>query len=277
MDKFIGKINGVEYASREEFCKVLGELKPEDIKSISLVEQSTNEAPEKTETPKPEKKELLNQDANETIETLFDLFGSFVKSLKNQNKPVQKTCGCDKNEMWGCDPDQKACACNKNDCKKKTEQTEQQFFKEIVERFAFNETTYEFTGGELDELELDKFDSLLARRAKEFSELDWDSFDLDSFNYDALTELREEFAARYSKACRSNEKMVEEQHKLDDRLAKVERLIDAYKDLEMDTDKAEEEYKKLQREFDILDNKGNYYDLLKHYYAEIIGVIDAQY
>lgn len=269
MDKFIGKINGVEYASREEFCKVLGELKPEDIKSISLVEQSTNETHEEKEPTKPEKKELLNQDANETIETLFDLFGSFVKSLKNHNKPVQKTCGCD--------PDQKACACKKDDCKKKTEQQEKQFFNEIVEHFAFNETTYEFTGGELDELELDKFDGLLARRAKEFAELDWDSFDLDSFNYDALTELREEFAARYSKACHSNEKMVEEQHKLDDRLAKVERLIDAYKDLEMDTDKAEEEYKKLQREFDILDNKGNYYDLLKHYYAEIIGVIDAQY
>lgn len=282
MDKFIGKINGVEYASREEFCKVLGELKPEDIKSISLVEQSTNEAPEKNETPKPEKKELLNQDANETIETLFDLFGSFVKSLKNHNKPVQKTCECDKNEMWGCDPDQKTCGCEKKD--KKTEQQEQQFFNEIVEHFAFNETTYEFTGGELDELELDKFDGLLARRAKEFAELDWDSFNLDSFDRDVLTDLRdvltdlrEEFAARYSKACRSNEKMVEEQHKLDDRLAKVERLIDAYKDLEMDTDKAEEEYKKLQREFDILDNKGNYYDLLKHYYAEIIGVIDAQY
>ena len=274
MDKFIGKINGVEYANREEFCKVLGELKPEDIKSISLVEQSTNEAPEKTETPKHEKKELLNDDANETIETLFDLFGSFVKSLKNHNKPVQKTCGCDKNELWGCDSDQKACACNKNDGKKKTEQ---QFFNEIVERFAFKETTYEFTGGELDELELDKFDGLLARRAKEFAELDWDSFDLDSFDRDMLTELREEFAERYSKACHSNEKMVSEQHKLDDRLAKVERLIDAYKDLEMDTDKAEEEYKKLQCEFDILDNKGNYYDLLKHYYAEIIGVIDAQY
>ena len=271
MDKFIGKINGVEYASREEFCKVLGELKPEDIKSISLVEQSTNEEDtphEEKEQTKPEKKELLNQDANETIETLFDLFGSFVKSLKNHNKPVQKTCGCDKNELCGCD---------KNDSKKKTEQTEQQFFKDIVERFAFKETTYEFTGGELDELELDKFDGLLARRAKEFSELDWDSFDLDSFDRDMLTDLREEFAERYSKASRSNEKTLEEQHKLDDRLAKVERLIDAYKDLEMDTDKAEEEYKKLQREFDILDNKGNYYDLLKHYYAEIIGVIDAQY
>lgn len=280
MDKFIGKINGVEYATREEFCKVLGELKPEDIKSISLVAQSTNEedtSHEEKEQTKPEKKELSDYDTNETIETLFDLFGSFVKSLKNHNKPVQKTCGCDKTDLCGCDPDQKACACNKNDCKKKTEQTEQQFFKEIVERFAFNETTYEFTGGELDELELDKFDGLLARRAKEFAELDWDSFDLDSFDRDILTDLREEFAGRYSKASRSNEKMVEEQHKLDDRLAKVERLIDAYKDLEMDTDKAEEEYKKLQCEFDILDNKGNYYDLLKHYYAEIIGVIDAQY
>lgn len=277
MDKFIGKINGVEYASREEFCKVLGELKPEDIKSISLVEQSTNETTEKNETPKPEKKELSNYDTNETIETLFDLFGSFVKSLKNHNKPVQKACECDKTELCGCDPDQKACACNKNDGKKKTEQTEQQFFNEIVERFAFNETTYEFTGGELDELELDKFDGLLARRAKEFSELDWDSFDLDSFDRDVLTDLREEFAERYSKACRSNEKTLEEQHRLDDRLAKIERLIDAYKDLDMDTYKAEEDYKKFQREFDILDNKGNYYDLLKHYYAEIIGVIDAQY
>ena len=268
MDKFIGKINGVEYASREEFCKVLGELKPEDIKSISLVEQSTNEAPD--ETPKPEKKELSGYDANETIETLFDLFGSFVKSLKNHNKPVQKTCGCDKNEMCGCDKDA---------CKERAEQPNKKRYslKELVEHFAFKETTYEFTGGELDELELDKFDGLLARRAKEFAGLDWDSFDWDSFNYDALTELREEFAERYSKACRSNEKMVEEQHKLDDRLAKVERLINAYKDLEMDTEKAEEEYKKLQCEFDILDNKGNYYDLLKHYYAEIIGVIDAQY
>ena len=280
MDKFIGKINGVEYASREEFCKVLGELKPEDIKSISLVAQSTNEEDmphEEKEPTKPEKKELSDYDTNETIETLFDLFGSFVKSLKNHNKPVQKTCGCDKTDLCGCDPDQKACACNKNDCKKKTEQTEQQFFKEIVERFAFNETTYEFTGGELDELELDKFDGLLARRAKEFSELDWDSFDLDSFDRDVLTDLREEFAERYSKASRSNEKTLEEQHRLDDRLAKIERLIDAYKDLDMDTYKAEEDYKKFQREFDILDNKGNYYNLLKHYYAEIIGVIDAQY
>ena len=277
MDKFIGKINGVEYANREEFCKVLGELKPEDIKSISLVEQSTSEEDtphEEKEPTKPEKKELSGYDANETIETLFDLFGSFVKSLKNHNKPVQKTCGCDKNELCGCGPDQKTCGCEKNDSEKKTEQ---QFFNEIVERFAFKETTYEFTGGELDELELDKFDGLLARRAKEFAELDWDSFDLDSFDRDMLTDLREEFAERYSKASRSNEKTLEEQHKLDDRLAKLERLIDAYKDLDMDTDKAEDEYKKLQCEFDILDNKGNYYDLLKHYYAEIIGVIDAQY
>lgn len=270
MDKFIGKINGVEYANREEFYKALGELKPEDIKSISLVEQSTHEEnmiPEHLkESSKPEEKpakkeERLNYDANEAVEALFDLFGAFVKSLQGHNKPVQKACNC-----------------NKNECKeKKVEQpVEKQIkkptFDEVMEHFGFKETTYEFTGEERDELELDKFDGLLARRAGEFSEIDWDSFDCDE-----LTELREEFAERYTKAGRAYEKIVEEQHKLDNTLAKVERLIDAYRDLDMDTDEAQEKYKNLQQEFDILDNKSNYYELLKHYYAEIIKVIDAQY
>ena len=85
MDKFIGKINGVEYASREEFCKVLGELKPEDIKSISLVEQSTNESHEEKEPKKSEKKELSGYDANETIETLFHPFLLCLNILRNLN------------------------------------------------------------------------------------------------------------------------------------------------------------------------------------------------
>jgi len=267
MDKFIGKINGVEYANREEFYKALGELKPEDIKSISLVEQSTreeNKVPEqlkesaKTEEKPAEKEERLKYDANDAVETLFDLFGSFLKSLQDHNKPVQKACNC-----------------NKNECKEKAvEQPKKDHysFDGLVERFAFCETTYEFTGGERDELELDKFDGLLSRRAGEFSEIDWDSFDCDE-----LTELREEFAERYTKASRANEKIIEEQHKIDDTLAKVERLISAYRDLEMNTDEVQEKYENLQHEFDILDNKSNYYELLKHYYAEIIKVIDAQY
>ena len=88
MDKFIGKINGVEYANREEFCKVLGELKPEDIKSISLVEQSTNEEDlphEEKEPTKSEKKELSNYDTNETIETLFHPFLLCLNILRNLN------------------------------------------------------------------------------------------------------------------------------------------------------------------------------------------------
>lgn len=268
MDKFIGKINGVEYANREEFYAVLSELKPEEIKSISLVEHSTNDKDmphEEKELSKSEEKTMVNYDTNEAVETLLDLFGSFIKSLKTHNKPALKTCNCNGNDVWGCD---------KNDCKERAEQPKKKQYSlnELVERFSFKDTTYEFTGGELDELELDKFDGLLSRRSNEFSELDW-----NGVNYDALTELREKFAEKYSFVSCSSYKIDEEQHKLDDRLAKIERLIEAYKDLDMNTDKAEEEYKNLQREFDILDNKNHYYELLKSYYAEIIGVIDAQY
>lgn len=259
MDKFIGKINGVEYANREEFYKALGALKPENVKSVSIVESSSKESNDEEKTPIKSTAVETGYYKSEAFDVLMDVFGSFFKSLKNHNTPVKK------------DED-------KNEYKTKAEQhvehqeKAQYSIDGLIERFCFKETTYEFTGGERDELELDKFDGLLTRKAKEFSEIDWDNFDCDD-----LTEIREEFAERYTRAGRSNDSIVKKQHELDEKLSKYEKLIEAYKDLDMPIDEAQASYQNLQHEFDILDNKSNYYELLKHYYGELIKVIDAQY
>ena len=263
MDKFIGKINGVEYANREEFYKALGALKPENVKSVSLVESSSKEsnceANGEAKRPIKSNEVATAPDKSEAFDVLMDVLGSFFKSLQNHNAPVKKDT--DKNEY-------------KTKAEQPVEHQEkaQYSIDGLIERFCFKETTYEFTGGERDELELDKFDGLLTRKAKEFSEIDWDNFDCDD-----LTEIREEFAERYTRAGRSNDSIVKKQHELDEKLAKYERLIEAYKDLDMPIDEAQAAYQNLQHEFDILDNKSNYYELLKHYYGELIKVIDAQY
>lgn len=259
MDKFIGKINGVEYTDRNEFYEALSKVKPQDVKSISLIENSSNDDPQDSNLKKESKNSNINRtvamaeyDKSEALNTLIDIFGSFLNSLKGHNAPVK----------------------NKNVTEQKpvAEQNENYSIDDIIRRFTFPETTYEFTGGELDELELDKFDGLLARRAKEFSEVYWSDFDCDE-----LTELREEFASRFSKTDNSIIKCIDNQKETDEKLAKYERLLEAFHDLGIESEENQEVYKKLQKDFDITDNRKNYYELLRHYYGELIKVIDAQY
>ena len=259
MDKFIGKINGVEYTNRNEFYEALSKVKPQDVKSISLIENSSNDVPQDSNLKKESKNSNINRtvamaeyDKSEALNTLIDIFGSFLNSLKGHNTPVKNVA------------EQKPVA--------EHQEKAQYSIDGLIERFCFNETTYEFTGGERDELELDKFEGLLAREAKEFSEIDWDNFDCDD-----LTELREEFAARYEKASSSIQKCIENQKKIDEKLAKYERLLEAFNDLGIESKENQEIYKKLQKDFDITDNRKNYYELLRHYYGELVKVIDAQY
>lgn len=252
--KFTGTINGVQYTNREDFYKALKKLKQNDIKQISYSEQTVEEQVEKeVETP-------TQEEFKQAIDLFGTLFSSFLGALAGHNtlKPQPQPL-------------------NENDNAHLSEKqpnpvVERQHvdFERVAEEYIFGETTYEFTGDVCDELELDKFDKFLQKKLQTLKAMDFTG------PYDTeLVGLREKFAADFKRVWDCRNEMTQKLHELDEKLAKTEQLINLTQDLGMPSSEYEEMYKKQQVEFDITENRSNYYGLLQEYYHDIVSFIDS--
>lgn len=266
--KFTGKINGVTYANWDEFQKALESMTKEEIRSIEYqdyqVEVNDNEAVVKKQ-PTPE------YDLN----TLFvELFGAFFGALAGHNrlKPVEQPT--DKND------NQKAYAKVQEEpitqAKEPITQPKKVEVDELVSKYLFNETTYEFTGGEEDEFELDKFDRFLQKKLDDFKQVDFSTRSGDELS-DFLLDLRVPFMARVKEIAASMKQEDDDLRELDVQMANLETCINANTVCGFDTTVVNEKYQSVQHEFDVMQNIQNYHRLLKQYLTQVINHIDQQF
>ena len=262
--KFTGKINGVSYANWEDFQKALESMSKEEIRSIEYqdyqVEVNDNEAVVK-KLPTPE------YDLN----TLFaEMFGAFFGALVGHNrlKPVEQPA--DKND------NQKAYAKAHEEPIPQTKKVERVEVDELVSKYLFNETTYEFTGGEEDEFELDKFDRFLQKKFEDFKQIDFSARSGDELS-DFLLDLRVPFMARVKEVSASISEEDDDLKDLDMQMANLENCINANATCGFDTTVVNEKYEAVKHDFDVMQNVQNYHRLLKQYLTHVINHIDQQF
>lgn len=261
--KFTGKINGVTYSNWEEFQKALESMTKEEIHSIEYqdyrVEVNENEAIVKKQETAPQ------YDLN----TLFaEMFGAFFGALAGHNrlKPVEQPI------------DKKAAlsAVVKEEPVQPKEDVKKVEVDELVSEYNFNETTYEFTGGEEDEFELDKFDRFLQKKLDEFKQVDFSARSGDELS-DFLLDLRVPFMNRVKEVSSSMKQEDDQLRELDVQMANLETCINANTTCGFDTKVVQEKYEAVQHEFDVLQNVQNYHRLLRQYLTCLINHIDQQF
>lgn len=260
--KFTGKINGETYATWDEFQKALESMTKEEIHSIEYqdyqIDVNENEAVVKKQEIAPE------YDLN----TLFaELFGAFFGALADHNrlKPVEQPT--DKND------NQKAYAKVQEEPITQVKKVE---VDELLSKYLFNETTYEFTGGEEDEFELDKFDRFLQKKLDDFKQVDFSTRSGDELS-DFLLDLRVPFMARVKEVSASINEEDDDLKDLDMQMANLENCINANATCGFDTTVVNEKYEAVQHDFDVMQNVQNYHRLLKQYLTHVINHIDQQF
>lgn len=266
--KFTGKINGVTYANWEDFQKSLESMTKEEIHSIEYqdyqVEVNDNEAVVK-KLPAPE------YDLN----TLFaELFGAFFGALVGHNslKPVEQLVDKNNNQMEQVKvPEEQI-----QQAIQQAKEVKKVEVDELVNGYLFDETTYEFTGGEEDEFELDKFDRFLQKKFDEFEQIDFSARSGDELS-DFMLDLRVPFMSRVKEVTDSINKEDVKLRELDVQMANLENCLNVNTICGFDTTTINEKYESVQREFDVLQNVQNYHRLLKQYLAKVITHIDKQF
>lgn len=267
--KFTGKINGVTYANWEDFQKALESMTKEEIHSIEYqdyrVDVNENEAVVKRYeiAPKYDFDALFNE-----------LFDAFKEALVGHNrlKPVEQPTNANDN--------QKAYAKKQEEpitqAKEEPITQAKVSVDELVSEYNFNETTYEFTGGEEDEFELDKFDRFLQKKLENFKQVDFSTRSGDELT-NFLFDLRTHFMNRVKEVSASISKEDDKLKEIDVQMANLENCINANTACGFDTSAIEERFETVKREFDVLQNVQNYHRLLKQYLTGVINHIDRQF
>lgn len=270
--KFTGSINGKTYKNYQEFLDALALMNDADIKSIqySEVTEDTHEDthPETDCKCKKCQKEIDMTDLNDkqkakvkaldgVLKDIFgvgmtDIFGGFLKATQANNllQPLKENADEDDNEI-------------------ENEAAEAHFMDEdeLEDKYIFPMTSYEFTGTERDDLELDKFDRLLQRRLNEFQEENIaDDVDLDY--------LSDRFKDAFDNVSHKSSETDLNLHAIDVKIAKYEKLLDAQSELGLDTETTKLQLKNLQLDFEKMDAKHSYFELLKKYYTDIVAYLD---
>lgn len=267
--KFTGKINGETYANFEDFQKALESMTKEEIRSIEYqdyqIDVNENEAIVKKQETTPE------YDLN----TLFvEMFNAFFGDLANHNNLKSVEQPTDKNDS------QKVQAKVPEDQIQQAIQQAKEVKKvevnELVSEYCFDETTYEFTGDEEDEFELNKFDSFLQKKFEEFKQIDFSTRSGDELS-DFLLDLRVPFMARGKEVSASINKEDVDLRELDVQMANLENCLNINSVCGFDTTAIQEKYEIVQHDFDVLQNVQNYHRLLKQYLTNIINHIDQQF
>lgn len=267
--KFTGKINGVTYATWEDFQKALESMKKEEIHSIEYqdyqVEVNENEVVVKKQ-PTPE------YDLN----TLFaEMFGAFFGALAGHNRlrPVEQPI--DKKAALSAVVKEEPVQPKEEPVQPK-EEVKKVEVDELVSEYNFNETTYEFTGGEEDEFELDKFDRFLQKKLDEFKQIDFSTRSGDELS-DFLLDLRVPFIARVKDVSASMKQEDDDLKELDVQMANLENCININSVCGFDTKVVQEKYEAVQHDFDVMQNIQNYHRLLRQYLTCVINHIDQQF
>lgn len=263
--KFTGKINGVNYTNMEDFQKALKSMTQEEIYSIEYQDYNADGNGNKALAKKQEPTPVYD------LNPLFaEMFGAFLEALVGHNrlKPVEQPM--DKND------NQKAHAKVQEELITQTKEVKKVEVDELVMEYIFKETTYEFTGGEEDEFELDKFDRFLQKKFNEFEQIDFSTRSGDERS-DFLFDLRAPFTDRLKEVTTSINKENDQLKELYVQLSNLENCINVNSVCGFDTSVIEEKYKSVQYEFDVLQNVQNYHRLLKQYFTGIINHIDKQF
>lgn len=263
--KFTGKINGVTYSNWEDFQKALESMTKEEIRSVEYqdyrVDVNENEAVVKKQetTPKYD------------FDTLFtEMFNAFFGALAGHNRLKQVEQPVDKND------NQKAYAKVQEEPITQAKEVKKVEVDELASKYILNETTYEFTGGEEDEFELDKFDRFLQKKLEDFKQVDFSARSGDELS-DFLLDLRVPFMARLKEVTASINEEDDNLRELDVQMANLENCINANATCGFDTTFINEKYESVQHEFDVLQNIQNYHRLLKQYLTHVINYIDQQF
>lgn len=271
--KFTGKINGVTYSNWEDFQKALESMKKEEIHSIEYqdyrVDVNENEAVvQKNETtPKYD------------FDTLFkEMFDAFFGALVGHNrlKPVEQLANANQKAYAKVQEEQIPQAKEQEEPITQPEDVKKVEVDELVSEYNFNETTYEFTGGEEDEFELDKFDRFLQKKLEKFKQVDFSTRKGDDLS-DFLLDLRVPFMNRVKEVSASINEEDEDLKDLDVQMANLENCINANTTCGFDTTAINEKYESVQHDFDVLQNVQNYHRLLKQYLTNVISHIDQQF
>jgi tetratricopeptide (TPR) repeat protein len=262
MDKFIGTINGVKYTDSKQFFNALQEgWKNGMVHSISYSASHTEECAEKQE-PVKEPSNMNNQNEyDKFVHDFTNLFGAFVGALTGHNKPVNK-CTCDRVQT-------------QKSVEKHAPVEQAEFFSvdTIVNKYVLKKTTYQFTGTEQDDQELDKFDKYLLEKYIEFQKEDWHLTTkecLDAIHGYLTCALGEVKKGVDDTAYRLGD--------IDEKMAKYEKLIEIQEtfgdELAQENKNTKDRYSNLTKEFDKVEAEQNYYNLLVQYYTNLLEYVD---
>lgn len=262
MDKFIGTINGVKYTDNKQFFNALQEgWKNGMIHSISYSASHTEECVEKQEPVTAVKEPSNMNEYDKFVHDFTNLFGAFVGALTGHNKPVNK---------YTCDRVQTQKPVEKH---APVEQAEFFSVDTIVNKYVLKKTTYQFTGTEQDDQELDKFDKYLLEKYIEFQKENWHLTTkecLDAIHGYLTCALGEVKKGVDDTAYRLSD--------IDEKMAKYEKLIElqgAFGDeLAQENKSTKERYSALTKEFDKVEAEQNYYNLLVQYYTNLLEYVD---
>ena len=261
MDKFIGTINGVKYTDSKQFFNALQEgWKNGMINSISYSASHEEERVEKQEPITAVKEPSNMNEYDKFVHEFTNLFGAFMGALTGHNKPVNK-CTCDR--------------VTQKPVEKHTQVEQAEFFSvdTIVNKYVLKKTTYQFTGTEQDDQELDKFDKYLLEKYIEFQKENW---------HLTTKECLDAIHGYLTRALNEVEKGVDDTTRrlgdIDEKLAKYEKLIELQDligdELTQEINNTKERYSNLTKEFDKVETEQNYYNLLVQYYNNLLEYID---
>lgn len=260
MDKFIGTINGVQYTDSKEFFNALQkEWNNNSIQSIEYSASRTNEHVEKQEPVK----EPSNMNSPLDYDKFFDnIFSAFMGALLGHNRPVNKRV---------CDPIQTQAPVEKQEPENKNE-----FFSvdAIVNKYVMKQTTYQFTGTEQDDQELDKFDKYLLDKYIEFQKED-----LHLATKECLDAIKGYFARALFAAEQGKHDTENRLRDIDEKMARYEKLIEIQEEigdeLTQEKNSTKERYSSLTNEFDRVEAEQNYYRLLIEYYTNLVNHLNT--
>lgn len=234
---FKGELNGVEFTDEVEFNKVLKHTKEEDIKSVSIKKEVIEETTEDNKTSE-ETTEGKIADFSAVFKQLFDSWKDVFSGV-----PIEET--------------------QKKDEQKFTPKTAQ----EVLDKFLFKPTTYEFTGGEQDEIELDKFDSLLHKKRIEFS-----AVDNSCFTYEDEEKIIKAITNEYVRVGNLVKDIEAELKDYEYKIDKFTEVVSACKKLNLNYKDYEAQQAELQHKFDVEINRKFYNELLHIYYRDLTNI-----
>lgn len=241
---FKGELNGVEFTDEVEFNKVLKNTKEEDIKSVSVKKETVETDNENDE--KPVENPVENQKSDDVIDTYSSLFKQLFNSWKDIFSDTET-----------------------KETKKSIEEKQAvTTAKELLDKYLFKPTTYEFTGGDQDEIELDKFDNLLHKKRDEFSEIDFSKLPIEEAD-EFIKVITKDYVRVGNAAKELETKLQDYEYKID----KFNALISTCKDLGVKYEDYELQRTGLQHRFDIDINKKFYNELLHIYYRDLTNMI----